>query len=70
MDNAAIEEIFETLGPIKIRRMFGGKGIYFDGIILALEVNGEILLRGMPNRRRRSRKQAPGSGPMKARASR
>ncbi len=46
MDNAAIEEIFETLGPIKIRRMFGGKGIYFDGIILALEVNGEILLKG------------------------
>ncbi|MDW9737641.1 competence protein TfoX [Sinorhizobium meliloti] len=46
MDNAAIEEIFETLGPVKIRRMFGGKGIYFDGIILALEVNGEILLKG------------------------
>ncbi|RVP30921.1 TfoX/Sxy family protein [Sinorhizobium meliloti] len=31
---------------MKIRRMFGGKGIYFDGIILALEVNGEILLKG------------------------
>ncbi|ABR60325.1 competence protein TfoX [Sinorhizobium medicae] len=46
MDNAAIEEMFETLGPVKIRRMFGGKGIYVDGIILALEVNGEILLKG------------------------
>jgi DNA transformation protein len=46
MDNAAIEEMFETLGPITIRRMFGGKGIYCEGIILALEVDGEILLKG------------------------
>lgn len=46
MDNAAIEEMFETLGPVKIRRMFGGKGIYFEGTILALEVGGEILLKG------------------------
>ncbi|ASY68948.1 TfoX/Sxy family protein [Sinorhizobium fredii] len=46
MDNAAIEEMFETLGPISIRRMFGGKGIYCDGVILAVEVGGEILLKG------------------------
>ncbi|PDT84443.1 TfoX/Sxy family protein [Sinorhizobium sp. BJ1] len=46
MDNAAIEEMFETLGPISIRRMFGGKGIYCDGVILAVEVDGEILLKG------------------------
>ncbi len=45
MDNDAIEEMFETLGPVSIRRMFGGKGIYIDGRILALEVNGEILLK-------------------------
>ncbi|MCA1369834.1 TfoX/Sxy family protein [Bradyrhizobium sp. BRP14] len=46
MDNAAIEEMFETLGPVTIRRMFGGKGIYYEGAILAVEVNGEILLKG------------------------
>ncbi len=46
MDNAAIEEIFETLGPIKIRRMFGGKGIYFDGVIIAVELRGELMLKG------------------------
>ncbi|THK38478.1 TfoX family protein [Ensifer sp. MPMI2T] len=46
MDNAAIEEMFETLGPVTIRRMFGGKGIYFEGVIFALEVDGEILLKG------------------------
>ncbi|WEX75886.1 TfoX/Sxy family protein [Sinorhizobium numidicum] len=46
MDNTAIEEMFETLGPVKIRRMFGGKGIYLEGVIFALEVDGEILLKG------------------------
>lgn len=46
MDNAAIEEMFDTLGPVTIKRMFGGKGIYFEGVIFALEVDGEILLKG------------------------
>ena len=46
MDNAAIEEMFETLGPVTIKRMFGGKGIYCQGVIFALEVDGEILLKG------------------------
>jgi DNA transformation protein len=46
VDNAAIEEMFETLGPVTIKRMFGGKGVYFEGVIFALEVDGEILLKG------------------------
>ncbi|WP_077961152.1 TfoX/Sxy family protein [Ensifer adhaerens] len=46
MDNVAIEEMFETLGPVTIKRMFGGKGIYCQGVIFALEVDGEILLKG------------------------
>ncbi|CAN7499866.1 TfoX/Sxy family protein [Pararhizobium sp. LjRoot255] len=45
MDNAAIEEMFAALGPVTVRRMFGGKGIYFEGRILALEVDGDILLK-------------------------
>ena len=45
MDNAAIEDMFSALGPVKVKRMFGGKGIYFDGRILALEVGGDILLK-------------------------
>ena len=28
MDNEAIHDMFESLGPVSIRRMFGGKGIY------------------------------------------
>lgn len=45
MDNAAIEDLFSGLGSITIKNMFGGKGIYHQGLIFALEVDGEILLK-------------------------
>lgn len=45
MDNDAIADIFAGLGPVQIRRMFGGKGIYFNGRIFALVVDGELLLK-------------------------
>lgn len=46
MDNAAIEDMFEAVGPVTIRRMFGGKGIYARGIIFAVELRGELMLKG------------------------
>jgi DNA transformation protein len=45
MDNIDIEEMFQSLGPVTIKRMFGGKGIYHMGRIMALEVRGEMLLK-------------------------
>ena len=33
MDHDAISDLFSGLGPVSIRRMFGGKGIYFEGVI-------------------------------------
>ena len=45
MNDRDIEDIFASLGPVVIKRMFGGKGIYFRGCILALEVQGTILLK-------------------------
>jgi DNA transformation protein len=45
VDNAAIAEIFAALGEVAIRRMFGGKGVYADGRIVAVEVAGEVLLK-------------------------
>lgn len=45
MDREAIEEMFQAIGPVTVRRMFGGKGIYRDDRILAVEVRGEILLK-------------------------
>ena len=45
MDANAIRDLFETLGPVSIRRMFGGHGIYLHGRIFALEIGGEIYIK-------------------------
>lgn len=45
MDNDAIHDLFAGLGPVTIRRMFGGKGIYFRGLIFAIELHDELLLK-------------------------
>jgi DNA transformation protein len=46
MDNDAISDLFAGLGPVDIRRMFGGKGIYHRGVIIAVELRGELMLKG------------------------
>jgi DNA transformation protein len=45
MDAADIEEMFAGLGPVTIRRMFGGKGIYHQGLIIAIDMRGDLLLK-------------------------
>lgn len=45
MDDGDIRDLFDSVGPIVIRRMFGGKGIYAGGVIVAVEVGGEVLLK-------------------------
>jgi len=45
MDNLDIEEMFSALGPVSIKRMFGGKGVYYKGEIIAVEVRDEMLLK-------------------------
>lgn len=45
MDDEAIRDIFAGLGPVTIRRMFGGKGVYHGGLIVGVEVDGDILLK-------------------------
>ena len=46
MDSEGISDLFSGLGPVSIRRMFGGKGIYFEGTIIAVELRGELMLKG------------------------
>jgi DNA transformation protein len=46
MDDERIEELFAGLGPVSIRKMFGGKGIYHDGVIVAVVLRGELMLKG------------------------
>ena len=45
MDNERIAELFAGLGPVSIRRMFGGKGIYCDGVIFAIFLFDELMLK-------------------------
>jgi DNA transformation protein and related proteins len=45
MDNIEIEEIFAGLGAVTIKRLFGGKGIYFEGLIVGIVMRGELLLK-------------------------
>jgi DNA transformation protein len=45
MDNERIAELFEGLGAVSIRKLFGGKGIYFDGVIVAIVLRGELMLK-------------------------
>ncbi|MBP1851055.1 TfoX/Sxy family protein [Rhizobium halophytocola] len=49
MDNAAIEEMFSSLGPVTIKRMFGGKGIYHHGVIIAIELRGDMMFKADAN---------------------
>ncbi|MFT5115987.1 MAG: DNA transformation protein [Parasphingorhabdus sp.] len=37
-----LHEVFEEFGPISIRRMFGGHGLFFDNLMFAL-VNDDVL---------------------------
>jgi DNA transformation protein and related proteins len=45
MDTEAVRDVFRSLGPVQIRRMFGGKGIYQDELMFALEAGGELYLK-------------------------
>ncbi|KQZ13100.1 MULTISPECIES: TfoX/Sxy family protein [unclassified Mesorhizobium] len=46
MDDERIRELFEGLGSVSIRRMFGGKGIYHNGVIIAVILRDELMLKG------------------------
>jgi len=38
-------ELLGDLGPITVRKMFGGAGLYLDGTIFCLIAEGEIFLK-------------------------
>lgn len=45
MDVDALHDLFAGLGPVTIRRLFGGKGIYHQGVIVAVEIRGDLMLK-------------------------
>ena len=44
-DIAWFRELLEPLGTITVRRMFGGAGLYVDGLIVGLEIAGTLYLK-------------------------
>ena len=44
-DPEYIRELFAAFGPVVVKRMFGGAGIYADGTMVALVIDGVIYLK-------------------------
>lgn len=42
---AYLSEVFETLGPIGSRPMFGGHGIYYDDLMIGLVADHQLYLK-------------------------
>lgn len=40
-----LHEVFEQFGPITTRRMFGGHGVYHDGVMFALIADDTLYLK-------------------------
>jgi len=48
-DAAVLSALFGGLGPVRIRRMFGGMGLYIDEAMFAMVADGVIYLRTDPD---------------------
>jgi DNA transformation protein len=44
-DPEYIKELFAAFGPVSVRRMFGGAGIFADGLMIGLISDAEIYLK-------------------------
>ena len=44
-DGEWVQELLAGLGPLTIRRMFGGAGVYADGLMFAIIDDGVLWLR-------------------------
>jgi len=44
-DTERLAELFSNYGPVTVRRMFGGAGVFADGLMIALVVEGVIFLK-------------------------
>ena len=45
MDAEGLKALFEPFGPVTIRRMFGGAGVYAEGLCSAIEADGEVFIK-------------------------
>jgi DNA transformation protein len=45
MNSEALRELFRPFGEVAVKRMFGGAGIYAEGVCFAIEQDGEVFLK-------------------------
>ena len=45
MDPEFLADLFAPFGTVTVRRMFGGQGIYHDGLMFALVADGELYMK-------------------------
>ena len=45
MDADFIRDLFAPFGPVTVRRMFGGAGLFADGLMFGLVFDGAIFLK-------------------------
>jgi DNA transformation protein len=45
VDPEYIRELFAVFGTVQVRRMFGGAGLYADGVMFGLVSDGQIYLK-------------------------
>ncbi|MGQ7791646.1 TfoX/Sxy family protein [Faunimonas sp. B44] len=52
MDPDWITDLFAPFAPVTVRRMFGGHGVYRDGLMFALATGGDLYLKVDASNRR------------------
>ena len=45
MDAEGLKALFEPVGTVSVKRMFGGHGVYLDGLCFAIQSQGEVYLK-------------------------
>ncbi len=45
MDAGGLEDLFEPFGKVSVRKMFGGHGIYADGLCFAIQTDGQVYIK-------------------------
>ena len=45
MDRESLEDLFRPFGPVQIKRMFGGLGVFADGMMFGLVAGGELYMK-------------------------
>jgi len=45
VDADGLRELFEPFAAVVVKRMFGGKGVYAEDLMFAMEMDGEVYLK-------------------------